>query len=160
HPPVVLLHGVLQSGEGRAHLAELLALDGEVMVPDLRARGQTEQPAGVYVPVTKADDIAAWLARLETGRPLVAGRLLGGVVAYHLAARRPDLVFGLVLGEANPEVSAERAAWVQERIAALPATFASRAEAERFYEEGLHLSQARARHDLPSDLIEQPDGSL
>ena len=44
HPPVVLLHGVLQTGEGMRHLAEQLSLDREVLVPDLRGRGDSDRP--------------------------------------------------------------------------------------------------------------------
>ena len=36
-PPVVLLHGVLQTGEGLRHLARWLGKSGEVLVPDCGA---------------------------------------------------------------------------------------------------------------------------
>jgi len=158
HPQVVLLHGVLQTGEGMRHLAEMLALDGMVLVPDLRGRGNTEQPDGGYDPATMAEDVGALLDHLGMRDAVAIGRLHGGVVGYHLAALRPDIVCGVVLGDASPEVSAERAARLLARVAALPPTFASREEAERFYEEGLGLSVARARHDLPSDLERGDDG--
>jgi pimeloyl-ACP methyl ester carboxylesterase len=158
HPPTVLLHGVLQTGEGMAHLAEALSQKGEVLVPDLRGRGQSEQPAGGYDPRTMADDVAGLLDSLGFSPSVLIGRLHGGLVAYHLAARRPELVCGLVLGDATPEVSQERAARVLARVAALPPQFSSREEAERFYEEGLRLPPARARHDLPSDLERSVDG--
>jgi pimeloyl-ACP methyl ester carboxylesterase len=158
HPPVVLIHGVLQTGDGMRHLAEQLALDREVLVPDLRGRGETEQPTSGYDPATMADDVAALIERLGIARPAVIGRLHGGLVAYHLAARHPDRVRGVVLGDANPEVSPERAKRALAAVTALPSRFASRAEAERFYEHGLGLDAARARHDIPSDLRETPDG--
>ena len=159
-PAVVLLHGVLQSGEGMRHLAEQLALDGEVLLPDLRGRGESERPADRYDTATMADDVAALITRLGIDTPVAIGRLHGGLIAYHLAARHPDLLCGLVLGDANPEVSARRAARSLDAVNALPRQFSSREEAERFYEEGLGLSAARARHDIPSDLALAPDGSL
>jgi pimeloyl-ACP methyl ester carboxylesterase len=158
HPPVVLLHGVLQTGEGMRHLAEGLALDGEVLVPDLRGRGETEQPASGYDPATMAEDVGCLLQHLGIGRSVLIGRLHGGIIAYHLAARKPELVCGLVLGDATPEVSEERAARVQARVSSLPSEFASLEDAERFYEGGLRLSPARARHDLPSDLERTAEG--
>src|SRR5687767_2053718 len=97
HPPVVLLHGVLQTGEGMRHLAERLSLDSEVLAPDLRGRGESEQPDDGYDPATMADDVAALIERLGIDPPVVIGRLHGGLVSYHLCARRPDLVCGLVL---------------------------------------------------------------
>src|SRR5215213_3892652 len=94
HPPVVLLHGVLQSGEGMRHLAEQLSLDREVLVPDLRGRGDSDRPDDRYDPPTMADDVAGLIDRLGIERPALIGRLHGGLVAYHLAARRPELVCG------------------------------------------------------------------
>jgi pimeloyl-ACP methyl ester carboxylesterase len=159
-PAVVLLHGVLQSGAGMGHLAAQLAVDGEVLVPDLRGRGESGRPTDGYDPTTMAEDVAALVARLGIARPVAIGRLHGGLVAYHLAARHPDLLCGLVLGDANPEVSERRAARAVAAVRALPRQFATREEAERFYEERLGLSAARARHDIPSDLRAADDGSL
>lgn len=156
-PPAVLLHGLLQTGAGMAHLAEQLALDREVLAPDLRGRGDSEQPRDGYDPETMADDVAALIASLRIERPVLIGRLHGGLIAYHLAARRPDLVSGVVLGDATPEVSEERAASLFASVDALPRSFSSLDEAMRFYEEGLRLSPDRARHDMPSDL--EPDGN-
>jgi pimeloyl-ACP methyl ester carboxylesterase len=84
--------------------------------------------------------------------------LHGGLVAYHLAARRPELVCGVVLGDANPEVTVDRAAQALAAVSSLPQAFASHADATRFYEEGLGLPPDRARHDIPSDLEPTPDG--
>lgn len=154
-PPAVLLHGLLQTGAGMAHLAEQLALDREVLVPDLRGRGASEQPQDGYDPATMADDVAALIASLGIERPVAIGRLHGGLVAYHLAARHPEKVSGVVLGDVSPEVSQERAESLLASIEALPRAFASREEAMRFYEERLRLSPDRARHDMPSDL--EPD---
>jgi pimeloyl-ACP methyl ester carboxylesterase len=158
HPPVILLHGVLQSGEGMRHLAEQLSLDREVLVPDLRGRGDSDRPEGGYDPATMADDVAGLIDRLGIQHPALVGRLHGGLVAYHLAARRPELVCGVVLGDANPEVTADRASQALAAVSSLPPAFASYADATRFYEEGLGLPPDRARHDIPSDLEALPDG--
>ena len=155
---VVLLHGVLQTGDGMRHLAESLALDREVLSPDLRGRGDSEQATAGYDPATMADDVAALIDRLKLDRPMLIGRLHGGLVAYNLAARHPTLIGGIVLGDANPEVSPERAAQALAAINALPRVFASREAAERFYEMGLGLPPDRARHDIPSDLELLPEG--
>jgi pimeloyl-ACP methyl ester carboxylesterase len=158
HPPVVLLHGVLQTGEGMRHLAEQLSLDREVLVPDLRGRGESDRPDGRYDPPTMADDVAGLIDRLSIERPALIGRLHGGLVAYHLAARRPELVCGVVLGDANPEVTADRATQALADVDSLPRAFASLADATQFYEEGLGLPPDRARHDIPSDLEAVPGG--
>jgi pimeloyl-ACP methyl ester carboxylesterase len=160
HLPVVILHGVLQAGEGMHYLAEVLAAWCEVIVPDLRGRGHTEQPEDGYDPGTMAADVAALLDELGVGPVVVIGRKHGGVVAYHLAASRPELVAGLVLGDTSPEISDVRAQRVRERMAAFPRMFASREDAERFYEEGMGLPVDRARNDIPVDLQTLEDGTL
>jgi pimeloyl-ACP methyl ester carboxylesterase len=160
HLPVVILHGVLQAGEGMHYLADVLAAWSEVIVPDLRGRGDTEQPADGYDPATMAADIAALLDELGIGPVVLIGRKHGGVVAYHVAATRPDLVAGLVLGDTSPEISDARAQRVRERMATLPRTFDSLQQAERFYEEGLGLPVDRARNDIPVDLETLDDGTL
>lgn len=160
HPPVVLLHGLLQTGEGMAHLAAHLARRGPVLVPDLRGRGRSDQPADGYDPGTMADDVAALLDVLAIERPVAIGRLHGGLVAYHLAARHPRQVRGLVLGDTAPEVSAGRAERERAVVRRLPARFASLADAQEFYERVLGLSPARARHDIPSDLVEVEEGGF
>lgn len=158
--PVVILHGVLQAGEGMYYLAEDLSAWSDVIVPDLRGRGGTEQPNDGYDPATMAEDVAALLDELIVGPAVVIGRKHGGVVAYHLAATRPDLVAGLVLGDTSPEISEARAQRVRERMATLPREFGSLREAERFYEEDMGLPIDRARNDIPVDLESLDDGSL
>jgi pimeloyl-ACP methyl ester carboxylesterase len=158
HPPVVVLHGVLQTGDGMRHLAEQLSMDREVLVPDLRGRGDSDRPDNGYDPPTMADDVAGLIDRLGVERPALIGRLHGGLVGYHLAARRPELVCGVVLGDANPEVTADRASQAIDAVSSLPRAFASHADAKRFYEEGLGLAPDQARHDIPSDLEATPDG--
>ncbi len=162
-PPVLLLHGLLQTGEGMANLAAHLARQGTVVVPDLRGRGESSQPDDGYDPATMADDVAALIETLGLDRPVVIGRLHGGLVGYHLAARRPDLVRGVVLGDTAPEVGAERAAARLDAVRALPRRFPSLDAALAFYQDGLGLSPVRARHDIPHDLIAEdattgPDG--
>jgi pimeloyl-ACP methyl ester carboxylesterase len=136
-----------------ANLAAHLARRGPVIVPDLRGRGESDQPEDGYDPGTMAADVAALIEALALDRPVVIGRLHGGLVAYHLAARRPELVRGVVLGDTAPEVGEVRAAAARAATAALPERFASLDAALAFYQDGLGLAAARARHDIPHDLV-------
>ena len=158
YPSTVLLHGLLQSGEGMANLAAHVARGGPVVVPDLRGRGESDQPTDGYDPATMADDVAGLIEVLGLDRVVLIGRLHGGLIAYHLAARRPDLVRGLVLGDTAPEIDEQRAARALARIRALPARFDSLDAAVAYYEDALGLSAARARHDIPHDLVADEDG--
>ncbi|MGH2558419.1 MAG: alpha/beta fold hydrolase [Thermomicrobiales bacterium] len=159
-PPVVLLHGVLQTAEGMANLAVHLARRTRVVAPDLRGRGGSDQPEAGYDPATMADDVASLIETLELDRPVVIGRMHGGMVGWHLCARRAELVRGLVIGDTPPEVDERRAAWALQLIRDLPPRFGSFDEALRFCQDHLQLSEARARHDIPFDLMQEEDGSL
>jgi lipase len=93
--PVLAIHGITSSSRTWPFLAE--ALDNPLFAPDLRGRGRSNHlpgPAGI---VQHAEDCAA-VVEATGGVPLVAvGHSMGGFVATVLAARRPDLVRGLVL---------------------------------------------------------------
>lgn len=154
-PPVVLLHGLLQSGDGMANLAAHLARHGAVVVPDLRGRGASDQPADGYDPATMEADVAGLIAALDLDRPVVVGRLHGGLLGYHLAARHPQAIRGLVLGDTAPEIGDVRAAASLAAVRALPRRFATLDDALAFYQERLGLSAARAHHDIPHDLVDE-----
>jgi pimeloyl-ACP methyl ester carboxylesterase len=157
---VVLLHGILQRASPQSHIARHLSRFHPVVMPDLRGRGETPLPAGAACdPATIAEDVALLIEHLELARVVVVGRNHGGVVGYHLAANRPDLVHGLVLGDTSPEIDPDRASRRREFLERIPRAFASEAEAMAFYTDSLGVSEARARHDMPDDMTES-DGSL
>ena len=93
--PVLAIHGITSSSRSWPFLAG--ALDQPVFAPDLRGRGRSNRlpgPAGI---AQHAEDCAA-VVGATGGVPLVVvGHSMGGFVAAVLAARRPDLVRGLVL---------------------------------------------------------------
>ncbi len=152
NPPVVILHGALQTAEGMANLASHLARRGRVVVPDLRGRGETAQPEDGYDPSTMAADVAGLIVQLGLDRPVVIGRLHGGLVAYHLAAEHPGSLSGLVIGDTVPEVTDGHAQRLIEATRSLPRTFATLEDAYAFYQHQLGLSLERALHDIPFDL--------
>jgi pimeloyl-ACP methyl ester carboxylesterase len=92
---VLAVHGITSSSRTWPFVAD--ALDRPVFAPDLRGRGRSNGlpgPAGI---ARHAEDCAA-VVEATGGVPLiVVGHSMGGFVATVLAARRPDLVRGLVL---------------------------------------------------------------
>jgi esterase len=152
---VVLLHGLLQRASSQSHIARHLARYHPVVMPDLRGRGETPLPPGAACdPATIANDVGLLIEHLGLTRVVVIGRNHGGVVGYHLAAQRPDLVHGLVLGDCSPEIDQARADRRRAFVERIPTSFASEAEAMAFYTDSLGVSEARARHDMPDDLME------
>jgi len=96
--PLVLLHGGSQRWQALADLARDLADGWHVHALDLRGHGRSGHVPGRYRLADYADDLVAFLER-RTGPAAVFGNSLGGQVAMVAAARRPDLVRALALGD-------------------------------------------------------------
>src|SRR5215813_10208178 len=67
-PAVVLLHGYGETGDMWVPLAEDLARDHTVVVPDLRGMGLSAKPAGGYDKKTQGGDVAGILDALKIDR--------------------------------------------------------------------------------------------
>lgn len=102
-PDVVLIHGVPGSAGVWTPVAEQLARDHRVHVPDLLGFGASARPdtAGELWADEQAKGLADSLDDAGVKRALVAGHDFGGPVALELARQRPDLVDALGLFAAN-----------------------------------------------------------
>jgi pimeloyl-ACP methyl ester carboxylesterase len=93
--PVLAIHGITSSSRSWPFVAD--ALDNPVFAPDLRGRGRSNHLPGPVGMARHAEDCAA-VVEAAGGTPVVVvGHSMGGFVAEVLAARRPELVAGLVL---------------------------------------------------------------
>ncbi|MEU3185712.1 alpha/beta hydrolase [Streptomyces sp. NPDC006923] len=99
--PVVLLHGwPFTWREFRSTMPLLAAAGYRVIAPDLRGFGFSGKPESGYRKTNVARDIAELIERLGLGPVNLVGQDIGMMVAFALAASRPDLVKKAVLGEA------------------------------------------------------------
>jgi pimeloyl-ACP methyl ester carboxylesterase len=105
-PLVVLLHGFPDFWYGWRHQLPALSAAGyRAVALDLRGYNLSERPARVeeYRRDVLADDVAALVRHLGAERATIVGHDWGGVVAWHLAARRPEVVDRLaVLNAPHP----------------------------------------------------------
>ncbi|PSJ55661.1 alpha/beta fold hydrolase [Pseudaminobacter soli (ex Li et al. 2025)] len=99
-PAVVLLHGYGETGDMWAPLAEKLAEDHTVVVPDLRGMGLSSHPADGYDKKTEARDIAAVLDALKIDKVDLVAHDIGNMVGYAFAAEHPERVSKFVLMDA------------------------------------------------------------
>src|SRR4029077_19206758 len=67
-PAVLLLHGYGETGDMWVPLADSLAHDRTVVVPDLRGMGLSAKPASGYDKKTQANDVAGILDALKIER--------------------------------------------------------------------------------------------
>jgi O-succinylbenzoic acid--CoA ligase len=97
---VVLLHATLS--RGRAWLPVERRLSGRATVVSIDRRGHRASPDPDPMRLAVADhvaDVAAVIEREGIAPALVVGHSFGGCVALELAARRPELVAGVVAYE-------------------------------------------------------------
>ena len=96
-PPVVLVHGYGVAGRYMVPLAEHLAPDFHVHIPDLPGFGRSNKPAKVLAIPDLADALAAWMAEAGLGRAALVGNSLGCQILAEFALRHGERVACLVL---------------------------------------------------------------
>ena len=112
-PPVLLLHGFPEFWRAWERQIGPLARAGlRVIVPDLRGYNLSEKPAGVraYRLQTLQQDISGLIRALGYERAHVVGHDWGGIIAWALAIRQPEVVRKLVILNA-PHPGATRRAF-------------------------------------------------
>ncbi len=118
-PPVVLIHGMLNSSSHWHEVADRLAGTHTVVAPDLIGHGDSAAPRGDYSLGAHAASIRDLLTAIGIERATVVGHSLGGGVAMQFFYQFPERVERLALvssGGLGREVSP------MLRTAALPGT--------------------------------------
>ena len=94
--PVTLLHGFTQSGRSWRELISKLPAGYRWIIPDLRGHGETQiwKGAECSMDACTADLVKLWDA-LGVERSHLVGYSMGGRLALHVAARRPDRVLSV-----------------------------------------------------------------
>ena len=139
--PVVFLHGASGSIRTYAWLPGEITDGRRIVRVDLRGHGDSQHAPGTYDVDRYAEDVVEVL-RETVGRPAVlVGHSLGGVVAWWVAQRHPDLVVAAFL-EDPPLYMGEPEA--HEDNAAVPIFGTILASVERWKAQGMTAEQAGA----------------
>jgi pimeloyl-ACP methyl ester carboxylesterase len=99
--PVVMLHGLAESGEAFRRWVPYFAARHVVVRPDLRGFGSSTPMAADYTYRfdTVASDIIRLLDALKIERVYLIGGKIGGTLSMHLAAKYPERVIAIgILG--------------------------------------------------------------
>jgi pimeloyl-ACP methyl ester carboxylesterase len=96
-PPIVLIHGMLNSSSHWRAVALNLASDFTVVAPDLIGHGDSAAPRGDYSLGAHAASIRDLLAATGIERATIVGHSLGGGVAMQFFYQFPQRVERLVL---------------------------------------------------------------
>ena len=88
-PAVVLLHGFGDTGDMWAPVAQVLAKDHTIIVPDLRGMGLSAHPDAGYTKKNEALDIAGVMDALKIEKAALVTHDIGNMVGYALVAQFP-----------------------------------------------------------------------
>ncbi len=99
--PILLVHGWCCDHTYFAPQFEHFASRGHrVVAVDLRGHGRSDKPQQHYTMQLFADDLAWTCQRIGVEKPVVVGHSMGGIVAFDLAARYPDVPSAVVMLDA------------------------------------------------------------
>ena len=107
--PLLLLHGgtgAIDGQRGWGRLRPLLAKPYRAIFVELRGHGRTNNPRKDLPYSVLANDVLAFISRLDCGPVHCAGIADGGIVAFHLALTSPDLIRSLICVGTNHTLDA------------------------------------------------------
>lgn len=101
-PPVILVHGWLESSWCWSRIVERLLPHYQVYTPDLVGFGQSTPPAGTTpFDIRSNAAVIEAILRKRIGEPVhLVGHSMGGMISLLLAAEKPELVRSLTLASA------------------------------------------------------------
>jgi pimeloyl-ACP methyl ester carboxylesterase len=158
--PVLLLHGLAGHAEEWAQTASWLTQRSHVLALDARGHGHSERYPSDVSRDAQVADAAFVTERFGFSPAVVVGQSVGGLTALSLAARRPELVLGLVVADASPEGGGEGVESEADAIGAAlnswPVPFRSLADARAFFAQ--HFGGTVAAEAWTRGLEQRGDG--
>ena len=107
--PLILLHGWSQSGDTWGGVADDFAKHFQVIIPDLRGHGATDNPSGEYFTTKQlALDVYELLDHLKVDSFRAMGISMGGVTLLRMATQQPDRIDSMVLIGAASYISSDQ----------------------------------------------------
>lgn len=95
--PVTLLHGFTQSGRSWHEIVSLMPAGWKWVLPDLRGHGATRvQPGAPFTMEACTEDLVRLWDSLGIARTHLVGYSMGGRLALHVAAARPERILSLL----------------------------------------------------------------
>jgi pimeloyl-ACP methyl ester carboxylesterase len=96
-PPLVMLHGITDSGLCWTRTAQALEADYDCFLLDGRGHGHSDGPEQGYGLETLAQDVLAVMDQVGLPTAIVMGHSMGGAIGAYLAAHHPQRVRALMM---------------------------------------------------------------
>ena len=96
-PQIILLHGVMDDGQGWIPVARDLQAHFDVIMTDARGHGSTGGSLETFSYRQLASDVAGLIGALGLAKPYLFGHSMGAMTAAMVAANYPELVRAVVL---------------------------------------------------------------
>jgi len=105
--PVILLHGGLETSQMWAPVVPTFSKNYQVITPDSRGHGRTDESADPISYPLMAEDIAELIQVLGLNKPFIAGYSDGGQTALNMAINYPGLARGYMIGATELRMTEE-----------------------------------------------------
>ncbi|MCS1351564.1 alpha/beta fold hydrolase [Mechercharimyces sp. CAU 1602] len=152
-PNVLLLHGLMGRAAGWFERNQWQSTQYRVVAFDQRGHGLSEKVEDDYSRDQYINDIITVIENLKMKPTVLIGHSLGALYAWGVAARRPDLVSGLIIEDMSVVQGEKQAEW-REWLDSWPIPFPDLKAAHEFF-GAYHASSANNFMEL---LVKKSDG--
>lgn len=136
-PGVLLLHGLMGRASHWASTARWLSERHRAVALDQRGHGRSDKPPhAAFTREAYVEDAEAALEQLGLGPAVLIGHAMGALTAWQLAAKRPDLVSGVIICDMRASAlgAASQREWA-DWFKAWPVPFATLADVRKWFGE-------------------------
>ncbi|PKW09253.1 Pimeloyl-ACP methyl ester carboxylesterase [Streptomyces sp. 1222.5] len=136
-PGVLLLHGLMGRASHWAAVARRLAGRHRAVALDQRGHGRSDKPPqAAYTREAYVEDAEAAVEQLGLAPAVLIGHAMGALTAWQLAAKRPDLVRGVIIFDMRASAlgAASQRDWA-DWFRAWPVPFATLADVRKWFGE-------------------------
>jgi pimeloyl-ACP methyl ester carboxylesterase len=130
---VLILHGLAGRASEWRSTASWLTQTHHVYAFDQRGHGVSDKTVTDYSRDAYVNDVIGVIEQLKIAPVILIGQSMGGVNAFLVAARRPDLVRGLVVVEASANANPLTQDSIREWLSSWPLPFPTLTDARLFF---------------------------
>jgi pimeloyl-ACP methyl ester carboxylesterase len=131
--PVLLLHGLAGRASEWWETARWLSRTHRVYAVDQRGHGASQISRARFSRDAFVQDVISVIEQIDIAPVILIGQSMGGLHAFLVAARRPDLVRALIVAEASPSPNPSAPTAVKRWLESWPVPFPTREDAQEFF---------------------------